>query len=153
VHRRYRLGNGGVAMFFHREIPPLATYTIHTRVGGWGPKWIVLVHVRGPRRDTVGCTGARDVGSHAAVQVFTCRGQRMALGTSKMVVKQHSGQTVPPEEFFASVGWDVARLRAACAEWDTVVAQLLAFEATIARAADALVPLPTADPPAVPARL
>ena len=73
-------------------------------------------------------------------QIFYVGKQRMALSATKVVVKQPSGKTVPPEEFFVDLGWDLDRLRAVCTEWAPVVETVLAFEASLARAADGLLP-------------
>ena len=78
-------------------------------------------------------------GPHAATpQLFYCHGQRMAVGAVKAVIKLPNGKTVPPTDFFAAVGWDADRLRAACRQWDQVVQPLLEHEAALVRAADAI---------------
>ena len=79
-------------------------------------------------------------GHDGGPQVFYVRGQRVALGGSKIVVKLPSGKTVPPEDFFRALGWDLDRLRDVCAEWKEVVETMLAYEAALAGAADRLVP-------------
>lgn len=71
-------------------------------------------------------------------QTFHAGGRRVAHSASKMVVKEFSGKTVPPEEFFAAVGWDLDQLRETCVGWEDVVESLLAFESALAVTAESL---------------
>ena len=48
LYKQYKLNNGGVMMFFHREVRPFSAYEIHTRIVGWNTKWIIIAQVSTP---------------------------------------------------------------------------------------------------------
>lgn len=78
--------NAGVFTLFKREISPLQSYTIQTRVWTWNEKWLFLQHrfiiEEGTEKEPIVC----------------------CIATSKIVFKETSGKTVSPKEIFELCG-------------------------------------------------
>jgi hypothetical protein len=73
--------NGGVITLFKKEIPPLSSYTVQSRIYTWNDKWLILQH-----RFVI-------EGNITACHAF-----------SKIVFKKLSGKTAPPKDVLELCG-------------------------------------------------
>jgi len=81
---RIRVANGGVTMFFLREMRYGTRYELATHLVAADRKWMYLQHV------------FRSTGDAATRKVF-------AVGVARMVVKHPDGRTMPPAVFLTEV--------------------------------------------------
>lgn len=85
---KLKIGNGGVSIFFLRELRPFQAYWVRTRVIGIDKKWCFFLHTF-------------ESGKKDSPKVH-------ALASSKIVFKHKSGaeagKTIPPAEVFAERG-------------------------------------------------
>jgi acyl-CoA thioesterase FadM len=76
--KQVRFANGGVSMFFLKELRFFQAYQVRTRVVSYDRKWIYVGHI-----------------------FESSNGKKLhALGVARVVVKEKSGKTIPPVEFF-----------------------------------------------------
>lgn len=80
--------NAGVLTLFRKEIPPLANYTIQSRVWTWNEKWVWLQH--------------RFILTDEPNKPVAC------IAVSKLVFKKTSGKTVPPHQVFELCDHDLS---------------------------------------------
>ncbi|KAI8331290.1 hypothetical protein BD560DRAFT_415852 [Blakeslea trispora] len=77
--------NAGVVTLFRKEIPPLASYKVQSRVWSWNEKWLFLQHRFLLEDGTVAC-----------------------IAISKVVFKRLSGKTIPPHEVMELAGHNLS---------------------------------------------
>jgi hypothetical protein len=87
-YRQIKIANGGVSMFFLRELRFFQKYSVSTFCLGMDDKWAYM------RAEF--CSGGR--GSKRVVH---------AVGVCRLVFKELSGKTIRPADFFRSLGYSV----------------------------------------------
>ena len=85
--RKVSISNGGVSLYFLKELKPLQAYRIHTFIVDHDRKWMYLGHI---------------FESGEGSRVIT-----HAVGFTKVVFKERSGKTIVPAAFFQSQGFQV----------------------------------------------
>ncbi|KAI9322265.1 hypothetical protein BX666DRAFT_2022765 [Dichotomocladium elegans] len=92
--------NAGVVTLFKKEIPPLSTYQVQTRILTWNAKWLWLQH-----------------------RFMLPSGDIACVSVSKLVFKKSNGKTIPPAQLFELCGHslsDPAIEERRQANWDLV---------------------------------
>lgn len=94
---KFRVGNGGVTMYFLRELAPFQAFRVRTRLAGVDRKWFLFLHVfesGSPKKPVI-----------------------HALGMTKVVFKEkrgpERGKTIPPRELLARMGVPIPAAMAA----------------------------------------
>lgn len=77
---KVKFANGGVSMFFLKEMRFLQAYRTRTFISSWDDKWVYVAHI------------FEDAAS----------GALHAVGVTRVVFKEPRGKTIPPLEFFAA---------------------------------------------------
>ena len=100
--RAHRAHNGGVSIYFLKELAFLEPFTVEVTLAGFDGKWGFL---------------------HLAY-VGTRTGMLHAVGVSRFVAKYPSRKTIPPKDLFGTLGYEIPPAVAARSSFEKLNAEL-----------------------------
>ncbi|CAH1764888.1 11399_t:CDS:2 [Entrophospora sp. SA101] len=82
VKKEQKFVVSAIYTYYKKEIGPFVNYKVLTRLLTWNEKWFFLLHTF----------------------IITKTDEIVTIGVSKLVIKDKTGKTIPPESFFLANG-------------------------------------------------